>query len=191
VCAPRCRRKRRWAKAWAYERPEVFQALIDLLVDTTSDYLVAQVKAGAEALQLFDSWAGVWPADQHRRWCLEPCREIVRRLSVAVPQVPVIVFPRGAGVLYEAYASESGAAGLGLDTTVPPDWARDNLQGKVALQGNLDPLLLVSGGEELCRGAERILEALSGGPFIFNLGHGILPQTPPENVAALLDLVRA
>jgi uroporphyrinogen decarboxylase len=179
------------AKTWAYGEPQVFQSLIDLLVETTSEYLVAQVGAGAEVLQLFDSWAGVWPADQHRRWCLEPCREIVRRLKEAVPQVPVIVFPRGAGVLYQAYAAESGAAGLGLDTTVPPDWARDNLQGRMTLQGNLDPLLLVSGGEGLRRGAQEILDTLSGGPFIFNLGHGILPQTPPAHVAALVDLVRA
>ncbi len=178
------------SKAWAYGRPDLLQALIDLLVEATTQYLIRQVEAGAEVLQIFDSWAGIWPAEAHHRWCLEPSRQIVRRLAEAVPQTPVILFPRGAGVLYQRYAEESGARGLSLDTTVPLDWARDHLQSRVTLQGNLDPLLLVTGGEALRRAAREIIETLSGGPFIFNLGHGILPQTPPEHVAELLETIR-
>ena len=179
------------AKAWAYGAPESFQALIDLLVEATAAYLCRQVEAGAEALQIFDSWAGVWPESYLRRWCLAPAREIVARVRARHPQVPIILFPRGAGPLYEAYAAESGAQGLSLDTTLPLAWARDRLQSQMTVQGNLDPLLLVAGGEGLRRGVAEIRSALGGGPFIFNLGHGIVPQTPPEHVAQLIELVRA
>jgi uroporphyrinogen decarboxylase len=178
------------AKAWAYGDPESFARLIDLLVEATSEYLLRQVEAGAEVLQLFDSWAGVWAEPALRRWCLAPSREIVRRVGEAAPDVPVIVFPRGAGVMYEAYAAECGAAALGLDTTVPAGWAADRLQPRGAVQGNLDPLVLVAGGAALEHEATRILDTLGHGPFIFNLGHGIVPQTPPEHVARLAELVR-
>jgi uroporphyrinogen decarboxylase len=178
------------AKTWAYRAPEEFAQLIDLLIASTSDYLIAQVEAGAEVLQLFDSWAGVWPEAALRRWCLEPATEIVRRVKAVHPEVPVILFPRGAGLLYEAYATESGAEGLSLDTTVPLDWARERLQGRVALQGNLDPLLLVSGGAALEAGVSHILETLGQGPLIFNLGHGITPQVPPEHVEDLMVQLR-
>lgn len=178
------------AKTWAYKAPEEFGRLIDLLVESTSDYLIAQVAAGAEALQLFDSWAGVWPEAALRRWCLEPATEIVRRIKAVHPEVPVILFPRGAGLLYEAYAAKAGAEALGLDTTVPLAWARDRLQGRVALQGNLDPLLLVAGGTALEAGVAQILKTLGNGPLIFNLGHGITPQAPPEHVAQLVAQVR-
>jgi uroporphyrinogen decarboxylase len=179
------------AKTWAYGAPRAFAGLIDLLVESTSAYLNAQAEAGAEVLQLFDSWAGVWPEPALRRWCLEPAAEIVRRVKAVHPQVPVILFPRGAGLLYEAFAAEAGAEGLGLDTSVPLAWARDRLQGSVTLQGNLDPLLLVAGGEALTRGVEDILEALAGGPFIFNLGHGITPAASLAHVESLISQVRA
>ena len=179
------------AKTWAYRAPEDFAWLIDLLIDSTSSYLIAQAEAGAEALQLFDSWAGVWPESGLRRWCLEPAAEIVRRIKAAHPEVPVILFPRGAGALYKAYALESGATGLGLDTTVPLAWAKDHLQGVVTLQGNLDPLLVVAGGKAMAAGVAEILEALGQGPFIFNLGHGITPEAPPEHVEALVSQVRS
>lgn len=178
------------AKAWAYGDPRSFARLIDLLVEATTGYLLRQVEAGAEVLQLFDSWAGVWAEPALRRWCLEPSREIVRRLRAAAPEVPVIVFPRGAGTMYEAYAAECGAAALGLDTTVPAGWAAERLQPRVAVQGNLDPLVLVAGGPALTQEATRILDTLGHGPFVFNLGHGIVPQTPPEHVAELAELVR-
>lgn len=179
------------AKTWAYRAPEEFAQLIDLLVESTSAYLIAQAEAGAEVLQLFDSWAGVWPEPALRRWCLEPAAEIVRRVEAAHPQVPLILFPRGAGVLYQAFATEAGAKGLSLDTAVPLSWARDRLQASVTLQGNLDPLLLVAGGEALTEAVDDILGALAGGPFIFNLGHGITPAASLEHVESLISQVRA
>jgi uroporphyrinogen decarboxylase len=178
------------AKTWAYRTPEEFGRLIDLLVTNTSDYLIAQIEAGAEVLQLFDSWAGVWPEAALRRWCLEPAAEIVRRVKTIHPEVPVILFPRGVGLLYETFAAETGAEGLSLDTTVPLAWARERLQGRVVLQGNLDPLLLVAGGAELETAVSKILEMLGNGPLIFNLGHGITPQAPPEHVEQLVAQVR-
>ncbi len=179
------------AKAWAYQDPVSFQRLIDLLVDTTAEYLIGQVEAGAEALQLFDSWAGVWPEPALRRWCLDPARTIRARVRAAHPDVPMIVFPRGVGVLYETFAEECGAEGLSLDTTVPLSWARDRVQTKVAVQGNLDPIALLAGGDAQRAETARILDTLAAKPFIFNLGHGILPQTPPEHVRTLVDQVRA
>jgi len=178
------------AKSAAYGEPRAFQRLIDILVEATADYLCAQVAAGAEALQLFDSWAGVWPEQELRRWCLEPARAIVARVKERHPEVPVILFPRGAGLLYRAFAREAGAEALSLDSSVPLEWARDELQADVALQGNLDPLLLVAGSDALAGAVERILRVLGGGAFVFNLGHGILPQTEPSAVAALVALVR-
>ncbi len=178
------------AKTWAYRAPEEFARLIDVLVASTSDYLIAQVEAGAEVLQLFDSWAGVWPEAALRRWCLEPAAEIVRRVKAAHPEVPVILFPRGVGLLYEAFAVEAGVEGLSLDTTVPLAWARERLQGRVVVQGNLDPLLLVAGGAALEAGVSKILEVLGHGPLIFNLGHGITPQAPLDHVEQLVAQVR-
>ncbi len=179
------------AKTWAYREPEVFARLIDLLSEVTADYLCAQVEAGAEALQIFDSWAGIWPEAALRRWCLEPVKAIVARVKSQHPEVPIIVFPRGVGVLYEAFAREVGADALSLDTTVPLDWARAHLQDKVAVQGNLDPLLLVAGGEAQRDAVKAILEALGAGPFVFNLGHGITPQASTDHVADLVAQVRA
>lgn len=178
------------AKTWAYSQPELFTRIIELLVEATSSYLIRQVESGAEVLQLFDSWAGVWPEKDLRRWCLEPCKKIIAKVNAVHPDIPVILFPRGVGLAYPDFALESGAKGLGLDTTVPLDWARDHLQSKVTVQGNLDPIKLVAGGETLERAVADILESLSGGPFVFNLGHGIVPQTPPEHVEQLMKLVR-
>ena len=155
---------------------------------------MAQVEAGAEVLQLFDSWAGVWPEAELRRWCLEPAKAIVARLRAAHPQVPVILFPRGAGLLYADFARESGAQALSLDTTVPLEWAAETLQPHLALQGNLDPVLLASAGEAGPALDARIAELRAGlgqGPYVFNLGHGILPQTDPEQVARMLEMLRS
>lgn len=178
------------AKTWAYRDPDSFKTLIDLLVNATSEYLIRQIEAGAEVLQIFDSWAGIWPADQLRHWCLLPVREIVSRVKAAHPNVPIILFPRGAGQLYQKFAAKSGADGLALDTAMPLDWSQRHLQGNMALQGNLDPLLLRAGGPQFKRRVGVIKRILGKGPFIFNLGHGILPSTPIDHVSELVELVR-
>ncbi len=178
------------AKAWAYRDPEGFQSLIDLLVEVTGDYLEAQVKAGAEVLQIFDTWAGSLPAAQFRSFCLEPLKKLRARLKASCPMVPVIAFPKGAGASYEAYFRETDVTGVSIDTSVDPVWAATHLQKLGPVQGNLDPLLLVAGGGEMERGVDHLLETLGNGPFIFNLGHGIVPQTPPEHVAQLVARVR-
>ncbi len=178
------------ARAWMAERPEDFQRLIELLVNATVDHLSAQVAAGAEALQIFDSWAGALSREEMRRWSLAPLGEIVGRLKAAHPHIPVILFPRAAGEVYREFARDSGADALSLDSSVPLPWARDELQSRVAVQGNLDPQILVAGGPGLDDEVRRILDALGEGPFIFNLGHGILPETPPKNVARLVGMVR-
>jgi len=178
------------AKAWAYGDPDSFQQLIDLLVEVTAEHLISQAEAGAEALQLFDSWAGVWPEQSFRRWCLEPALAIRRRVREARPDVPMILFPRGAGVLYEDFAAAGGVDGVSLDTTVPLGWARDRVQTRTAVQGNLDPIALLAGGDAQRQETAQILETLAGGPFIFNLGHGILPETPVAHVQELVDHVR-
>ncbi|MGE0119317.1 MAG: uroporphyrinogen decarboxylase [Dongiaceae bacterium] len=177
-------------KGWAYRQPDSFDALITLLVEATSAYLLQQIEAGAEVLQIFDSWAGVLSAPALERWGLRPTVEIVRRVRGAHPQVPVIVFPRGIGASYKRYATDCGCDGLGLDTTVPPTWAEAELQPLACLQGNLDPLALLAGGDAMQAETTEILRSLGNGPFIFNLGHGILPQTPPEHVAELCRLVK-
>ena len=177
-------------KSWAFQDPQSFQNLIDLLIESTSDYLSAQIDAGADVVQIFDSWAGVLPELALQRWSLAPILEIVRRVRQKHPDVPVIAFPRGAGISYAAYAESAGISAVSLDSTIPLSWAAAHLQPHAAVQGNLDPLLLVCGGAPLLAEAERILAALSGGPFVFNLGHGIVPQTPPEHVAALSEFIR-
>ena len=179
------------AKAWLYRDEIGFAALIELLVEATVAYLELQIEAGAEAIQLFDSWAGALAEPAFARWVVAPNAAIVARLRAAHPDVPVIVFPRGAGLSYRALSQAIAAQGIGLDSTVPVAWARDNLQPRHAVQGNLDPLALVVGGAALARETERIRRALGGGPFIFNLGHGVLPETPPGHVAELVRLVRS
>jgi uroporphyrinogen decarboxylase len=178
------------AKAWAYRAPSEFDRLIGILVAASVDYLLAQIKAGADAVQIFDSWAGVLPDAAFERWCVAPIAEIVRRLKAAAPDVPVIAFPRGAGPRYAGFAKATGADAISIDTCVPRAWARRSLAGDSALQGNLDPVVLMVGGEALERETERVLGDLGGGPFVFNLGHGVLPSTPPENVARLAEMVR-
>jgi len=178
------------ARQWMEERPEAFARLMDLLGAAVFDHLSAQVAAGAEAVQIFDSWAGALPVDAMRRWSLAPLRQIVSRLKAAHPEVPVILFPRAAGEVYQDFAQESGADALSLDSMVPLPWAREELQMRLAVQGNLDPQSLVAGGDQLDEDVRRILDAFGRGPFIFNLGHGILPETPPEHVERLIRIVR-
>jgi len=176
-------------KTWAYREPESFRLLIELLVDATSAYLVQQIEAGAEILQIFDSWAGVLSPAALERWALRPTAEIVRRVKARHPDIPIVVFPRGIGASYARYAAACGCDGLSLDTGVSPEWAAAALQPTATVQGNLDPLVLAAGGSAMREEATRILERLGGGSFIFNLGHGIVPQTPPDHVAALCELV--
>jgi uroporphyrinogen decarboxylase len=177
-------------KRWAFSDPTGFAALIDRLVSTTTDYLLGQIEAGAEAIQLFDSWAGVLPEAEFRRWVIEPTARITRTLKARYPSVPIIGFPRGAGVLYEAYTEDSGVDAVSLDSAVPLAWAREHLQARHTVQGNLDPVLLLTGGPAMAAAVRGIVTALRGRPFVFNLGHGILPETPPEHVTALVEHVR-
>lgn len=177
-------------KAWAFAAPEEFGQLIELLTEATVVHLRAQLAAGADAVQLFDTWAGVLPEPAFRRWCLEPAKQIAARLRAEFPSAPLIGFPRGAGALLADYAAEVGVGAVGLDSATPVGWAREHVQTKVAVQGNLDPLMLVAGGHAMAAEAERILMALGRGPFVFNLGHGVVPQTPPEHVAALVAIVQ-
>jgi uroporphyrinogen decarboxylase len=175
-------------KRWAFADPAGFQALIDLLTDAIGQYLDKQIAAGCEAVQLFDSWASVLPQPFFDLWCAEPVRKIVARLKAAHPDVPIIAFPRGAGLLYDGYAAATGVDAIGLDETVPLDWAR-GAAAHVPVQGNLDPQMLVVGGAAMKAEVKRILRGLSGVPHVFNLGHGISLHTPPAHVEALVNQV--
>jgi uroporphyrinogen decarboxylase len=179
----------RRVKSWAYRGDGGFEALIDLLAESTIDFLAAQMVAGAEVVQLFDSWAGVLSEPAFERWVIKPTRRIVAALKYRFPDRPIIGFPRGAGLLYERYITETGVDGVGLDTMVPADFARARLQRLATVQGNLDPVLMIIGGSALEAAAKELCQTLGDGPFVFNLGHGVLPETPPENVAALASLL--
>jgi uroporphyrinogen decarboxylase len=174
----------------AYREPALFTRLLEVLAEATVGYLSAQVEAGAEALMLFDSWAGVLSPAQFRSWVIGPTRQIVARIRRRHPAVPVIGFPRLAGTMIGEYA-DTGVNAIGLDTSMNLSVAATLLPGRVAMQGNLDPLALVAGGGALTTEVQGILTAARHRPFVFNLGHGIVPQTPPENVTVLKDLVRA
>jgi uroporphyrinogen decarboxylase len=179
------------AKLWAYGRPESFQKLIDLLVDAVALHLEVQVAAGAEVLQIFDSWAGALDTAAMRRWSLQPIQAIVTRLKKTVPHVPVIVFPRGVTTGYREFAEAGVGDAIGIDQHIDPVWARDAVQSKRVVQGNLDPRWVVVGGAGMRDAVHRILDALGGGPLVFNLGHGCVPETPPEHVTELIETVRA
>lgn len=176
-------------KKLARSNPEYFSRLIGTLTESTAHYLKKQIAAGAEAVQIFDSWAGALEPDDFRHWCAEPAKKIMREINAAFPHVPVIGFPRGAGGLCGEYARETGVSAVSLDQGVLLTDAAA-LQKSVCVQGNLDPEILLRGGDELRIAAENILNALGHGPFVFNLGHGIIKETPPENVALLARIVR-
>ena len=175
----------------AYQQPVLFERLIALLIDATVIYLGGQIEAGAEAVMLFDSWAGLLPPAEFRRHVIRPTQAIVATLKSRYPGVPIIGFPRLAGMLVGEYAAVTGVDGVGLDTSMELGVAGRSLPDGVAMQGNLDPLALVAGGAALRQETAAILAAQKGRPAVFNLGHGIVPQTPPEHVAELVELVRA
>lgn len=178
------------ARRMAYAEPDRFSALIEAIITTTVDYLTGQINAGVDAVQLFDSWAGSLSPAQFEKWVIAPNAEIVRRLKVLHPDVPIIGFPKGAGGKLAAYAEGTGVDALGLDETIDPHWANRELPNGLPVQGNLDPLVLISGGNDLIKAVENILSAFRNRPHIFNLGHGILPDTPIEHVEHLLSQIR-
>jgi uroporphyrinogen decarboxylase len=180
------------ARRFAYKDPAGFQKLIDVLVDTSVDYLSQQISAGADTVMVFDSWAGTLPDREFAKWVTAPTARLVRDLKKLHPDVPVIGFPRGAGSNALGFVRETGVRGVGCDTAMPLDEMRRlATESGVAVQGNVDPLLLVAGGDALDRRIDDTLEAMRGLPHIFNLGHGIVPDTPPENVSRLVERVRS
>jgi uroporphyrinogen decarboxylase len=178
------------ARLFAYRYPDVFGRLIDVLVEASASYLVHQFEAGVDAVQIFDTWAGILPADEFRKWCVEPAAQIVTRVRNAIPAARIIGFPRGAGSKLLPYLDALAVDAVGLDWTVELSFARESVQGLRPIQGNLDPLVLLAGGDALDWSIDAILEAFGGGPFIFNLGHGVLPETPIAHVEQMIARVR-
>jgi uroporphyrinogen decarboxylase len=178
-------------RRFAYADPVRFGAIIDAIVGSTITYLSAQIEAGVEAVQLFDSWAGSLSPAQFERWVIAPNAAIVSALHARYPHVPVIGFPKGAGGKLPAYARETGVDAVGVDETVDPHWAATHLPADMPVQGNLDPLALVTGGAALADAVARVRAAFVDRPHVFNLGHGILQDTPIAHVERLLALVRS
>jgi uroporphyrinogen decarboxylase len=178
------------ARFWAYRDPKGFQILVDVLIDCVAHHLIGQLKAGADAVQLFDSWAGGLTPRQFNRWVVKPTASVVAKVRAAVPGARIIGFPRAASQTGLEQFVTTGVTAISLDSSTAIEWAVDRLGTSVVLQGNLDPLALVVGGGALQRGVEDILKATRERPFIFNLGHGVLPGTPVEHVAELVRLVR-
>ena len=177
-------------RAMAYRDPQAFQAIIDAITDVTVEYLLGQIQAGAEAVQLFDSWAGSLAPAEFERWVIAPNAAIVARLKRHASHTPVIGFPKGAGEKLPAYVRETGVDAVGLDETIDPRWAAKALPAGLPVQGNLDPLLLLSGGAELDRQTRDVLDCFADRPHVFNLGHGIGQHTPIDHVEQLLGVVR-
>lgn len=181
----------RAAKLWGYRDPAGFAELLELIGDCVATHLLAQLEAGAGAVQIFDSWAGGLPERAFAEWVIEPTRRIVEKIRKVRPDAAIIGFPRAATLEgYRGYARQTRVNAVSLDTSVPMRWAAEQLGGMVALQGNLDPILLLAGGAELDRAIVQLLEFAQGVPFIANLGHGILPETPIEHVQQLIGRVR-
>jgi uroporphyrinogen decarboxylase len=178
------------ARLFAYRYPEAFAGLIDILVEASANYLLRQFAAGVEAVQIFDTWAGILPAGEFERWCVEPCARIVERVRKEIPDAKIIGFPRGAASGLPRYLNEVAVNAVGIDWTADLGFVREHIQPLRPVQGNLDPLVLMAGGEALDRSVGAILEAFASKPFIFNLGHGILPETPMPHVERLLARVR-
>ena len=177
-------------KEWALSKPDEFSILIDTLVEATSAYLLKQIEAGAEAIQLFDSWAGILDEASFEKWSIKPTKDIVEKIKEHSPETLIIGFPREAGLKTLKYVKQTGIQAVGLDYAMDPVWARDNLQSQLPVQGNLNPLILLEGGQKMVDTATNILEIFSNKPFIFNLGHGVIKETPPENVELLCETIR-
>jgi uroporphyrinogen decarboxylase len=178
------------ARLFAYSDPEGFTQLIDKLVEASASYLIRQLQAGADAVQIFDTWAGVLPPEEFQRWCIEPVQRIITNVRSVMPGAKVIGFPRGVGTGLLRYVDDVAIDAVGLDWTIDAVFAREQIQRRVPVQGNLDPLALVAGGDALDRAVDNVLEVFSQRPFIFNLGHGILPQTPIAHVERMLARIR-
>ena len=178
------------ARLFAYRHPGLFAALIDRLVDASAAYLLRQLAAGAEAVQIFNSWAGVLPPAEFERWCVAPLGALIAKVRAGAPDAPIIAFPRGAATQLGKFADMPGVAGIGLDTSVEPEVAAKALPDRLALQGNLDPLAMVAGGRGLDEGVDRVLKGFRSRAHIFNLGHGVPPETPVEHVERLVARVR-
>jgi uroporphyrinogen decarboxylase len=178
------------AKTLAAQAPEAFQHVIDCLVDASVEYLARQLEAGAEVVQIFDTWAGSLPPQDFERWCVQPTKRLIAKLRAKHPGTKVIGFPRGAGKNIPRYAAETGVDAVSLESDIDRGFAREQIQSRMPVQGNVDPLLLREGGAALDREVDAVLAAFSAGPFIFNLGHGILPDTPIAHVEQMLKRVR-
>lgn len=176
-------------KHWAFSKPKTFNRLIKILVHAITEHLVAQIESGANTIQIFDSWAGILPEKAFDQWCVEPIERIVSGVKQRHPEIPIIVFPRLAGERYIKIAEIEGVSAVSLDQTVSLNWAKTSLQTKVTVQGNLDPIYLLVGGNAMREEAARILGVLNDQPFIFNLGHGVLPTTPLEHVFDLCQFI--
>jgi uroporphyrinogen decarboxylase len=178
------------ARLFAYRNPALFAALIELLVEISAHYLIRQLRTGVEVVQIFDSWSGVLPVAEFERWCIAPVEKLVAKVRAVIPDARIIAFPRGAATHMASMVHMKGISAIGLDTAVEPAWAAASLQTVLPVQGNLDPLALIAGGPSLDEGIDRILDAFAGKPHIFNLGHGILPETPIAHVEQLVARVR-
>ncbi len=178
------------ARLLAYRDPKTFARLIEKLVVASIDYLAEQFVAGVDAVQIFDTWAGVLTPEEFEKWCIAPTKQIVEGLRARVPDAKVIGFPRGAGTSIERYIAEIPVNAVGLDWTIDRSFAKERIQSRCPVQGNLDPLVLLAGGAALDRAVDSVVAAFSGGPFIFNLGHGILPETPISHVERMLARIR-
>ncbi len=178
------------AREFAYRHGEAFAELIEILIEASASYLIRQFTAGVDAVQIFDTWAGVLPPDEFRKWCIEPCARIVGAVRESIPGAKIIGFPRGAGNKLTQYLAAVPVDAVGLDWMIELGFARDRIQKQRPVQGNLDPVVLRAGGAALDRAIDVVLEAFASGPFIFNLGHGVLPETPLAHVERLIARVR-
>ena len=179
------------ARKFSYRAPELLVELLDILVDASASYLIRQFEAGVDAVQIFDTWAGVLPDDEFERCCVKPCARIIAAVRAQIPTAKFIGFPRGAGARLKRYIETVSVDAVGLDWTIDLAFARDELQRRKPVQGNLDPVALLVGGGSLDRSVDQILENFKAGPFIFNLGHGVLPDTPVAHVEQLVARIRA
>jgi len=177
------------ARLFALSDPDSFQRIMDVLVQSSSEYLIAQLEAGADTVQIFDSWAGILGGEQFERWCIKPVAQIVKNVKAVKPDAKIIGFPKGAGTQYNSYRQKTGVDCVGLDWSVPMEQAKE-MQKQGPIQGLLDPLRLIAGGNALNDGVDEIIENLGSGPLIFNLGHGITPQTPIAHVEQLIERIR-